>query len=266
MLLVISPAKNLDETPVPATDAATRPAFVQESAALATKLATLSQPRLQRLMGISKPLAELNHGRFQTWAEAPLKPAVLLYNGEVYRGLDAPSLKQDDRRFAQRHLRILSGLYGVLRPDDLIAPHRLEMGTKLSMGRGKKDLYAFWGDRITEEMNATLRKNREHVMVNLASAEYFKSIRPALLEARVVTPAFKERSAKGLRSVAVFAKHQRGAMARWAIKHRILEPEALKRYDGDGYHFQAEGSTDDEWLFVRDARVRGNLAPPAVHG
>ena len=162
-----------------------------------------------------------------------------------------PSLDTADLRFAQRHLRMLSGLYGVLRPMDIIAPHRLEMGTKLSMGRGRKDLYAFWGDRITEELNATLRKNGEKVLVNLASAEYFKSVRAEKLAARVITPVFKEHTVKGLKMVAVYAKHQRGAMCRWIIKHRLVEPEGLKHYDGDGYRFDPKGGSANDWLFVR---------------
>ena len=252
MLIVLSPAKSMDETPAPVPRAATDPVFTSESAILAEKLKTFSPARLKKLMDISPELAVLNHGRYQEWASAPLrKPAVLLFNGEAYRGLDVKTLDAADMRFAQRHLRMLSGLYGVLRPMDVIAPHRLEMGTKLSMGRGKKDLYAFWGDRITEELNASLRKNREDVLVNLASAEYFKSVRTQKLEARVIMPVFKERTAKGLNMVAVYAKHQRGAMCRWAIKHRLVEAEGLKQYDVDGYQFDPKGSSSDEWLFAR---------------
>ena len=252
MLLVLSPAKSLDETPLPAMRASTSPVFASESALLAEKLKALSPARLKKLMDISPELAALNHGRYQEWASAPLKkPAALLFNGEAYRGLDARTLEADDLRFAQRHLRMLSGLYGVLRPMDTIAPHRLEMGTKLSMGRGKKDLYAFWGYRITEELNNTLRKNEEDVLVNLASAEYFKSVQTGKLAARVITPVFKEQTAKGLKMVAVYAKHQRGAMCRWVIKHRLVEPEGLLHYDVDGYRFDPKGSSVDEWLFVR---------------
>lgn len=252
MLLVLSPAKSLDEAPIPDLSAATVPALMTQSAMLAEKLKTFSPARLKKLMDISRDLAVLNHARYQERPSAPLrKPAVLLYNGEAYRGLDAKTLDADDLRFAQRHLRILSGLYGVLRPLDAIAPHRLEMGTKLAMGRGKKDLYAFWGDCITEELNAALRRNKEDVLVNLASAEYFKSVRTEKLKARVITPMFKEQTAKGLKMVTVYAKHQRGAMCRWVIKHRLVEPEGLKNYAVDGYRYEPEGSSADEWLFVR---------------
>lgn len=252
MLLVLSPAKSLDETPMPVMRSATAPVFASESAMLAEKLKAFSPARLKKLMDISPELAALNNARYQEWASAPLKkPAALLFNGEAYRGLDAKTLDTADLRFAQRHLRMLSGLYGVLRPMDIIAPHRLEMGTKLSMGRGRKDLYAFWGDRITEELNATLRKNGEKVLVNLASAEYFKSVRAEKLAARVITPVFKEHTVKGLKMVAVYAKHQRGAMCRWIIKHRLVEPEGLKHYDGDGYRFDPKGGSANDWLFVR---------------
>lgn len=252
MLIVLSPAKSMDESPLPVSHAVTEPVFPAESAMLASKLKTLSPARLKKLMDISPELAVLNHGRYQEWSSTPLKkPAVLLFNGEAYRGLDAKSLDTADLRFAQRHLRLLSGLYGVLRPMDAIVPHRLEMGTKLSMGRDKKDLYAFWGGRITEELNASLRRNGEDVLVNLASTEYFRSVRTEKLAARVITPVFKEQTAKGLKMVAVYAKHQRGAMCRWAIKRRLVEAEGLKHYDLDGYRFDPKGSSADEWLFVR---------------
>lgn len=251
MLLILSPAKNLNEGPEQPALPPSRPALLEESARLAAKLASLSPLRLQRLMGISKELATLNHGRYQAWAAAPLKPALFLFNGEAYRGLDARSLDRDDLRFAQRHLRILSGMFGVLRPGDQIPPHRLEMGTKLGLGRGVKDLYAFWGGRITAELNAALKQNGEDVLLNLASAEYFKSVDAEKLAARIITPVFKEESAGALRMVGVFAKHQRGAMARWIIRNRVLEPEAIKKYDGDGYRYSAAGSTEHEWLFAR---------------
>ena len=193
MLLVISPAKNQDESPVAVARSHTTPTFQAECTALIQKLKSLSPARLRTLMDISPELAALNHARFQGWEQATLKPAIHLFNGEAYRGLDAKTLDAGDMKFAQRHLRMLSGLYGVLRPLDLIAPHRLEMGTKLSMGRGKQDLYAFWGDNIMQALNDALRKNEEDVLVNLASSEYFKSVRAGALDARVITPVFKDR-------------------------------------------------------------------------
>lgn len=252
MLLVISPAKTLDETPVKIPRTATVPRFQAESHALLDKLRTFSPARIAKLMDISPELARLNHARYhRPAAESLKKPAIRMFHGEVYRGLDVASFQEGDLRAAQRQLRVLSGLYGVLRPMDLIVPHRLEMGTRLSMGRGKKDLYAFWGEAITRALQEDLDRSGAEALVNLASQEYFKSVRPDLLKTRVITPVFKERSAKGPRSVAVFAKHQRGAMARWVVRHRLVEPERLKAYEGDGYRYDPEGSTADEWLFLR---------------
>ncbi len=251
MLIVLSPAKALDESPVAPAPGATGPVFAMEAGMLAEKLAGLGPARIGKLMAISPQLARLNHHRYRQWDHAALKPAALLFNGEAYRGLAAPTLDAGDRRFAQHHLRLLSGLYGVLRPWDLIAPHRLEMGTKLAMGRGRKDLYAFWGDRITEALDQALEASGSAVLVNLASEEYFRSVRPAMLNAPVITPLFKEHTPKGLRMVAVYAKYQRGAMARWIIRHRLLDPMELKRYDLDGYRHDPGGSTANEWLFAR---------------
>jgi len=251
MIIVLSPAKRLDESLITPLRAATRPLFPEAADALAEKLRKFSPARLGKLMGISKELSTLNQRRYQAWSTLPEKPAVRLFDGEVYRGLDAGSLDREDLRFAQRHVRILSGMYGVLRPLDLIVPYRLEMGTPLSMGRGKPDLYAFWGDRITEQLNHDLREQESDVLVNLASVEYFKSVRPQQLAARVVTPVFKEHTAKGLRSITVHAKHQRGALSRWIVQHRMEDPEGIKDYDGDGYRYQPKDSTAEAWLFAR---------------
>lgn len=251
MVIVLSPAKSLDETPVATNRAATGPVFPQQTAALVEKLAGLGPGRIAKLMAISPKLAAVNHDRYRHWAQARLKPAMLLFAGEAYRGLGAASLDADDLRFAQRHLRLLSGLYGVLRPMDLIAPYRLEMGTKLAMGRGVKDLYAYWGDRLAEELDRTLGQSGSRVLVNLASAEYFRSVDRPALKARVITPEFKELGPAGPRMVSVYAKHQRGAMARWIIRHRLTGPDELKQYDVDGYRHDPGGSTEDKWLFVR---------------
>lgn len=251
MIVVLSPAKNLDETPVKLALATSLPALERESGQLVDKLKGLGSAKLSVLMGISPKLAALNHERYQHWHAAVRKPAAFLFDGEAYRGLGALSLDRDDLRFAQRHLRLLSGLYGVLRPLDLIAPHRLEMGTKLAMGRGIKDLYAFWGGRIAQELDNAMAGSGTRVLVNLASEEYFRSVQQAPLHARVITPMFKEQTPKGLRMVAVYAKHQRGAMARWIIRRRILEPDAIQQYEQDGYRYEPGGSTGTEWLFVR---------------
>lgn len=230
----------------------TSPALLEHSAVLAAKLRALSQARLGRLMGISPKLAQLNHARWQQWGNGEdLRTAVHLFSGEAYRGLDATTLDAGDLAYAQGHLRILSGLYGVLRPLDRMAPYRLEMATRLATGGGRKDLYAFWGRRITDELNEVLAARPHAALVNLASAEYFRALHRPALRARVVTPVFKERGAGGLRTVNVFAKRQRGAMCRWAIQQRLQHPEQLKDYTGDGYCHQPKGSTGDAWLFTR---------------
>lgn len=251
MLMVIPPAKMLDETPVKPPAATSAPVFQEAAQTLVDRLKKFSSDQIAELMTLSPELASLNHGRFREWAKAPLKPAILLFNGHVYQTLKATELDADDLRFAQRHLRILSGLYGLLRPMDLIAPHRLEMGTKLPLNNKVRDLYAFWGDRIGQELAQAVRKNRDTAVVNLASVEYAKAIRPGNLPVPMITPLFKEQTPKGLRTVAIHAKHQRGAMARWAIRYRVLDPADLKAYDADGYTYRPEGSTEREWLFVR---------------
>ncbi len=256
MLILLSPAKDLSEEPVSGLRGTTKPRMLDHSEALVKKLRGLSAKKLGDLMHISPKLAELNHARYAGWSTPftvrNAMPAAFTFNGEAYRGLDVRSLDADDLRFAQHHLRILSGLYGVLRPLDLMQPYRLEMGTKFGVGRAK-DLYTFWGERITEQLNADLDANAGEVVVNLASAEYFKAVKPKLLKANVVTPVFKDRTARGYAVVMMYAKHQRGAMARHIIQHRILEPVQLKRYTGDGYRYAPEESTASEWVFLRDA-------------
>lgn len=258
MLTVLSPAKDLDMSPVKAMKEATQPDFLDQSEALISKLRMLSAKKVGRLMDLSPKLAELNHARYQEWSRPftakNAKPAVLAFNGEVYRGLQARTLSAADLAFAQRHVRILSGLYGVLRPLDLMQAYRLMMGTPFSPGRGKKDLYAFWGDRITEALNTALQESGTDVLVDLASSEYFKSVKPGKLKGRVITPVFKDKGPGGYRIVMVFAKHQRGAMCRWIIEHRLLDPEKLKAYDVDGYRYAPDLSTADEWVFTREGK------------
>lgn len=254
MLTLLSPAKDLSTGPFPQIAKPTLPVLLEHSEPLVKKLRGYSAKRLADLMDISPKLAELNHARFKEWS-TPFNvknatPAAFLFNGEAYRGLDARSLDAADLQFAQHHLRILSGLYGVLRPLDLIQPYRLEMGTSLPVAR-KKNLYAYWGDRISTALKSDLDEG-SNVIVNLASTEYFKAVRPMVLGARVVTPVFKDRSASGYKVVMVHAKHHRGGMARFIIRNRILEPEKLKQYKEDGYSYSAEDSGADEWVFLRE--------------
>jgi len=254
MLLVISPAKTLDFTTPPRTGAFTQPAFLAESARLVKLLRALDLDQLAGLMGISDPLAALNAGRYQDW-KTPFTPenakqAVLAFAGDVYAGLDAPGLDQADLDFAQDHLRILSGLYGWLRPLDLIRPYRLEMGVRLANPRGR-DLYAFWGDRLARAANAMLAA--DPVLVNLASAEYFKALDREALKGRVITPVFEDWSRGQYRVLGFYAKRARGLMCRYALKGRLALPEKLQGFKAEGYRFDPGASGDDRWVFRRRA-------------
>ena len=254
MLLVISPAKNLDyETPIH-TRQRSQPVFLDEAASLVEDLQRQAPQQLSQLMKISDKLGVLNYDRYQQW-KLPFTPdnarqALLAFNGDVYTGLDARSLVADDLKFAQQHLRILSGLYGVLRPLDLMQAYRLEMGTRFANPRGA-DLYAFWGPRITTALNKQLRSLGSDVLVNLASQEYFKSVQVPELRARVVTPVFKDWKGDGFRIISFFAKKARGLMTRYVIRERITEVEQLKRFDLDGYRFNEALSSADNWTFTR---------------
>ncbi|MFT3885397.1 MAG: peroxide stress protein YaaA [Flavobacteriales bacterium] len=259
MLTVLSPAKDLDMSPMPAMKGTTLPGLLDASEELVARLRTLPAKRIGALMDLSPKLAELNHARYQEWSPpfdaSNAKQAAFAFNGEVYRGLKVATLSPADLHFAQQHVRILSGLYGVLRPLDLMQAYRLMMGTPFSPRRGVKDLYAFWGDRITENLNAALAGTGSDVLVNLASNEYFRSVRPAKLKARVITPVFKDRRPGGYKVVMVFAKHHRGAMCRWIIEHRLADPEKLKAYDAHGYRFRKDLSTGTEWVFTRETSI-----------
>ncbi|MBX2972306.1 MAG: peroxide stress protein YaaA [Flavobacteriales bacterium] len=263
MLILLSPAKDLaKETPV--IKGTTTPVLLEDAATLVAKLKTLSAKKLADLMDLSLKLGELNRERYAQWSTPfttkNARPAAFTFNGEVYRGLDARSLTADDLRFAQHHLRILSGLYGVLRPLDLMQDYRLMMGTPFGVGKAK-NLYAFWGDRITDVLKKDLKSSGSDTVVNLASSEYFKAVDAKKLgtmadgrQARIITPIFKDKVGSGYKVVMVFAKQQRGAMARHIIQHRLLKADDLKAYDGDGYRFVPEESTADEWLFLRDKK------------
>ena len=254
MILVISPAKTLDFTTPPHTGVFTQPGFLTESARLVKLLRALGIDQLAGLMGISEQLAVLNAARFQDWrtpfSPGQAKQAVLAFNGDVYAGLDAPGLGQGDLDFAQDHLRILSGLYGCLRPLDLIRPYRLEMKTRLANARGK-DLYAFWGDRITRAVQQSLAG--DPVLVNLASAEYFKVLDAKAVAGRVITPVFEDWSHGEFKVVSFFAKRARGLMCRYAIRERLERPERLQGFKAEGYRFDREASQGDRWVFRRQA-------------
>ncbi len=254
MLIILSPAKNMNFDPAALSLAATIPAFLSEARSLAGAARALSPARLKKLMGISDKLAALNHERFAAFRgdgkSNVQKPAVLAFNGEVYLGLDAATMTPADFAFAQQHVRILSGLYGALRPLDLIEPYRLEMGSRLKNARGRT-LYDFWRKDIAAELRRPLAGRPDPVIVNLASQEYFAAVDVAALRARVITPAFKDEKDGKLRTLQFFAKRARGAMTRWAIDRRIARPEALKDCNADGYRFSAALSGGNDWVFTR---------------
>jgi len=254
MLTVLSPAKSLDLEPQKQTSKFSTPEFLDEAETLVKKLKRMSKKSLSELMGISDDLAELNHARFAQWSRPfstdNAKQASLIFSGDVYQGLQAKQFKARDFAFAQDHLRILSGLYGVLRPLDLMQAYRLEMGTSLITRNGKM-LYDFWGDKITESLNTDLAKQKHKELVNLASNEYFKAVRPRLLIGSVVTPVFKEIKDGKSRIIALFAKQARGRMAAWMIQNRVDQPEQLTDFNLNGYEFQADESTAEKLVFAR---------------
>jgi uncharacterized protein len=254
MIIILSPAKTLDfATPAPSADF-TQPEFLTQSTLLVKRLRKFSPAELGRLMHISAPLATLNAARYADWAlpfsPHNAKPALFAFNGDVYDGLAAATLAKPALRFAQGHLRILSGLYGLLRPLDLIQPYRLEMGTPLASERGA-DLYDFWGERIVTALNAALREARARVLVNLASQEYFKAVPVKALTVPVITPVFEDWSGGRFKVLSFFAKRARGRMARLALEKRLKTAEGLKEFSDEGYAFVTEASTPTRWVFRR---------------
>lgn len=254
MLMIISPAKTLDyESPL-ATETHTQPDFLDDACELIDQLKELEPHQVSNLMSISDKLGQLNAERFQSW-HTPFTPdnarqAVLAFKGDVYTGLDAESFSSEDFSFAQKHLRILSGLYGLLKPLDLMQPYRLEMGTRFENTRGK-DLYAFWGSKITDALNQLLASD-DKVLVNLASNEYFKSVQKKHLDARLVTPRFKDWKNGQYKMISFYAKKARGLMCRYAIQNRITQADDLKGFNLEGYYFSEDQSDNNNWVFLRD--------------
>ncbi len=254
MLAVISPAKTLDFGSQCLTKRHSTPEFLEDSEVLVDKLAKTSKPKLKALMGISDKLAALNYERFREWSP-PFTPenakqALLAFKGDVYTGFDCEAWGAADFTFAQRHLRILSGLYGVLRPLDLIQAYRLEMGTDLATRRGK-DLYAFWGAKITGALNEAIAASKSGVLVNLASNEYFSAVRPAMIDAEVVTPVFKDLKNGQYKIISFFAKKARGMMADFIVRGRAKTPADLEGFTGGGYRFEPNGGGEGTLLFLR---------------
>ncbi|WP_372764687.1 peroxide stress protein YaaA [Litorivivens sp.] len=254
MLTVISPAKTLDfESPLP-TQEHTQPDFLEQSQQLVDELRSLSPDDISSLMKISPALGELNHQRFMNWSTPftpdNARPAVLAFKGDVYQGLDPQQFGKRDFAFAQKHLRILSGLYGLLRPLDLIQPYRLEMGTRFANSKGK-DLYAFWDQQITEAVNEALGEAKTETLINLASNEYFKSVKKKTLNANIVTPIFKDQKNGQYKIISFYAKKARGLMSAYIIKNRVKSVEELKAFDWEGYSYQAKQSSASELVFTR---------------
>ncbi|WP_116475168.1 peroxide stress protein YaaA [Zobellella maritima] len=255
MLIVVSPAKTLDFDTPPVVADHTLPALLDHSIRLIERARQLTPVQLSRLMGISDKLAGLNAARFASWqpdfTPDNAKQALLAFKGDVYTGLDAETLGKEDFAFAQRHLRILSGLYGLLRPLDLMQAYRLEMGTRLDNERGS-DLYQFWGDIITEQLNRALASQGDRWLINLASNEYFKAVRPGQLDGQIVTPVFKDCKNGQYKIISFYAKKARGMMARYIIEHQLTEVSQLTGFDTAGYYFAEQESSATELVFKRD--------------
>lgn len=255
MLILISPAKTLDfETP-PGTRKTSDADFLPEAQKLVEELKQLSPAEVSSLMGISDQLGILNAQRFNDWQQpfdlANAKQALLAFKGDVYAGLQAEQFGARDLNFAQKHLRILSGLYGLLRPLDLIQPYRLEMGLPFE-NQGGRNLYQFWGEKITDSVNGALAQNKGKELINLASNEYFKSVKPGSVNADIITPVFKDLKNERYKVVSFFAKKARGLMSAYAIRNRITRAKDLKDFAEQGYRYSESMSEGNEWVFVRD--------------
>jgi len=252
--MLISPAKTLDyESPVPVSDY-TQPELLNASQQLINITKKLSPAEIASLMKISDKLSHLNADRFNQWSTPfstdNARQALFAFKGDVYTGLQADQLSPDAIDFAQQHLRMLSGLYGVLRPLDLMQPYRLEMGIKLANPAGK-DLYAFWGETITQQLNQHIEAHREKWVINLASDEYFKAVDPTKLKAKLIKPVFLDEKNGKFKVISFYAKKARGMMCRFIIENKITQPEKLTEFDKEGYFYDAQRSTENEWVFCR---------------
>ncbi len=255
MLMVISPAKTLDYETAPGTARHTLPEHLDDSAELIAVLREQTPAQIASLMKLSDKLAALNVARYASW-HTPFTPenakqALYAFKGDVYTGLAAEDFSEDDLDFAQRHLRMLSGLYGVLRPLDLMQPYRLEMGTRLT-NPGGDDLYAFWGERISQWLNQALADQGDDILLNLASIEYFSAVKRSALKARVIDVQFRDLKNGQYKIISFHAKRARGMMARYVIRERITDPGRLQNFTDGGYRYSAELSSTDELVFLRD--------------
>lgn len=254
MIAILSPAKTLDYSPTQKSFEPTLPVFPQETFSLVNSLRKKTKNKLKRLMSISDNLAAENVLRYQNFEETftsdNSKEAIFAFKGDVYRGFDAETLTKAQIKYAHKHIRILSGLYGLLKPLDLMQPYRLEMGTKLSTRKGK-NLYDFWNNKITEALNEDLESHKQKIIINLASNEYFKSVKTKNLNAEIINIQFKEYKGEELKFISFNAKRARGLMARYITVNKPKKIEELKAFNYEDYSYSAEGSSDKELLFVR---------------
>ena len=259
MLMLISPAKKLDYKSPVNLSKHSQPVLIDHAEILINNLKSLTPQDVCSLMGLSDKLGSLNYERFQAWSQPfsieNARQAILAFRGDVYQGFEAYSMSNADLDWAQDHLRILSGLYGLLRPLDLIQPYRLEMGTKYNNPRGST-LYEFWGDLITSEINqvlsALINSNERPVLVNLASNEYFKSVRPSSMNAQIITPVFMDKKDHKYKVISFNAKRARGLMAAYAVRNRVDNADVLKEFKGGGYVYNSAMSTSEKLVFTRD--------------
>ena len=254
MKVIISPAKSIEYKPINIEEGFSIPHFIKETEVLVKKLKKVSSKKLSEMMHISVELSDLNFQRYQNWETPNEKkesnfPCIAGFNGEAFKGLNAWTMSSELLLKTNEKLRVLSGLYGILKPLDLIYPYRLEMGTKWQINTTTKGLYSFWGYKIADYLNKDLSENE--VLINLASTEYFKAVDLKKLKAKVITPVFKDFKNGEYKTIMMYAKHQRGAMARYIIENDLKSTEELKLYNVDGYTFDVKASTEKEWVFVR---------------
>ena len=258
MLALISPAKTLDYETVLPTEKFTQPRLLDHSQELIEVASKLSASEIASLMSVSEKIATLNADRFRDWQPefnfSNARQAIFAFKGDVYTGLDAYQLEHQDIDYAQKHLRMLSGLYGLLRPLDLMMPYRLEMGTKLKNTRGN-NLYEFWGNTITETINADLAQAKSELLVNIASDEYYKSVKESKIKAEIIKPVFLDQKNGKYKVISFYAKKARGLMARYLLENKIERAEDIKSFNTDGYYFDAESSLKGELVFKRDEQA-----------
>lgn len=258
MLALLSPAKTLDYSTALPSDLFTQPRLLDQSQQLIAEAEQLSASQIMSLMSVSEKIAQLNVERFRDWQSdfdfSNARQAIFAFKGDVYSGLDAYHLTEQSIDFAQNHLRMLSGLYGLLRPLDLMMPYRLEMGIRLKNQRGS-NLYQFWGDRITQLINADLKQANTTQLINLASDEYYKAVNENIVEAEIIKPVFLDQKNGKYKIISFYAKKARGLMARYMVENQITDAEQLKGFNLEGYYFDAEQSTAHNWVFLRDEQV-----------